>query len=117
MTIRNLTPHPIRLYHHDTPDQVADDVEPIEVWEPDGKPVRIATIDLGTNDIGVGRPVEFVEYGHVHDLPVKQGGVWLVVPLVVALATSGRDDLLVAYREVRNQSGTVVGCRHLARPV
>lgn len=117
MTIRNLTPHPIRLYRHDTPDQVGDDVEPVEVWNPDGPVVRIATIDLGTQYIGVGHPVEYVEYGHVHDLPEKEARVWLVVPLVVALAAPGRNDLLVPYREVRNQSGTVVGCRHLAKPV
>lgn len=62
-------------------------------------------------------PVELVEFGHAHNLPPKQKGIWLVVSLPVALACIGRDDLLVPYLEVRGETGSVVGCRMLARPV
>lgn len=114
--ILNLTPHPIRLYSNDREDGL-DDLEPYlrEVIEPESKPARLATIELGTQLGGI----ELVEYGHAHDLPPKRKDVKLVVSLVVALSlvTRGRDDLLVPYREVRNASGTVIGCRQLAQPV
>lgn len=114
--ILNLTPHPIRLYTNEREDGI-DDLEPHlrEVIPPEGKPARLATIELGTQPDGI----ELVEYGHAHDLPPKRSDVKLVVSLVVALslASRGRDDLLVPYREVRNASGTVIGCRQLAQPV
>jgi hypothetical protein len=65
-----------------------------------------------------GIPVELVEYGHAEDLPSQHDGISFVVSLPVALALSPRrGDLLVPYREVRNASGTVIGCRQLAQPV
>ncbi|MEV5350405.1 hypothetical protein [Streptomyces achromogenes] len=61
---------------------------------------------------------ELVEYGHAHDLPPARDGLRYIVSLVVALAlTDRRGDLLVPYREVRDASGTVIGCRQFAQPV
>lgn len=113
--ILNLTPHPIRIYGNDREDGIDDlDLHLWEVVEPEPKPARLATIELGTCG-----GVELVEYGHAHDLPPKRDGIRYVVSLVVALSLGprGRDDLLVPYREVRNASGTVIGCRQLAQPV
>ncbi|MFF2852707.1 hypothetical protein ACFVT5_41400 [Streptomyces sp. NPDC058001] len=114
--ILNLTPHPIRLYAAEREDGI-DDLEPHlrKVIEPEGTPARLAMIELGTQ----GDSIELVEYGHAHDLPPKRDGYRYVVSLVVALSLvpRGRDDLLVPYREVRNASGTVIGCRQLAQPV
>jgi hypothetical protein len=114
--ILNLTPHPIRLYSNEREDGI-DDLEPHlrEVIEPEAKPARLATIELGTQGDGI----ELVEFGHRAELPPKRDGVRYVVSLVVALALvpQGRDDLLVPYREVRNASGTVIGCRQLAQPI
>lgn len=112
--ILNLTPHPIRLYSNEREDGI-DDLEPHlwEVIEPEPKPARLATIELGTCD-----GVEMVEFGHRADVPPKRDGVRYIVSLVVALALAReRNDLLVPYREVRNASGTVIGCRSLAQPV
>lgn len=114
--ILNLTPHPIRLYANEREDGI-DDLAPHlrDVIMPEAKPARLATIELGTQADGV----ELVEFGHRAELPPKQDGVRYVVSLVVALALvpQGRSDLLVPYREVRNASGTVIGCRQLAQPV
>ncbi|MFJ2735514.1 hypothetical protein [Streptomyces sp. NPDC087317] len=113
--ILNLTPHPIRLYSNEREDGSDDlDLHLRTVIEPEPKPARLATIELGTCD-----GVELVEFGHRAELPPKQDGVRYVVSLVVALALvpQGRNDLLVPYREVRNASGTVIGCRQLAQPV
>lgn len=112
--IVNLTPHPIRLYANDREDGSDDlDAGLLEVLPPGGTPARLATIDLGMCD-----GVELVEFGHAHDLPPARDGVRYVVSLVVAISLADRrSDLLVPYREVRNASGTVIGCRALAQPV
>lgn len=104
----NLTPHPIAIYR----DRTAED-GPAEVIPPSGTVARIATIDLGTQNSGVA-VYELVEYGHAHDLPPKRDGVVYIVSLVVALACH-RDDLLAPYLEVRNEAGTMIGCRYLQK--
>ncbi|MER5715696.1 hypothetical protein [Streptomyces sp. NPDC002132] len=116
--ILNLTPHPIRLYTADRPDGL-DDLEPglRLVIEPEAKPARLGMIPLLT-EYRDGIPVELVEYGHAQGLPRRAEGVSYVVSLPVALALAPRrSDLLVPYREVRNSTGTVIGCRQLAQPV
>lgn len=112
--ILNLTPHPIRLYSNEREDGI-NDLEPNlrEVIEPEAVPARLATIELGG-----GMWPELVEFGHAQNLPLKRDGCQYIVSLVVALALCDRrNDLLVPYREVRNATGTVIGCRTLAQPV
>lgn len=113
--IRNLTAHPIRVYEWDREDGSDDlDAGLKYVIDPEPQPARLATIELGTQADGI----ELVEFGHRADLPRPRDGVRLVVSLVVALRhVAQRNDLLVPYREVRNASGTVIGCRALAQPV
>jgi len=112
--ILNLTPHPIRLYAPEREDG-SDDLEPYlrEVIEPEPVPARLATFEVSS-----GMWPVLVEFGHAQNLPPKRDGYYYVVSLVVALALAERrSDLLVPYREVRNASGTVIGCRQLAQPV
>ncbi|WP_051854376.1 hypothetical protein [Streptomyces sp. NRRL S-1896] len=92
-----------------------DDLEPHlrEVIEPEPVPARLATIELGG-----GITFEMVEFGYAENLPPKRDGYQYIVSLVVALALADRrSDLIVPYREVRNSSGTVIGCRSFAQPV
>lgn len=114
--IRNLTPHPINIYSREDTDLALVHFGPDEVIPVDGpRPARLATVELGTQRHD-GAEYELVEFGHVHNLPEPVPDVWLVVSLPVALAVR-RPDLLVPYREVRDENGTVAGCRALARPV
>lgn len=116
--ILNLTPHPIRLYANAREDG-SDDLEPglILVIEPEDTPARLGMIELGT-EYRAGIPVELVDYGGAIGMPKPREGVSCIVSLPVALALAPRrNDLLVPYREVRNASGTVIGCRQLAQPV
>ena len=120
MKLVNLTPHPVRLYKADTPDQVEDlDDGVVKVLEPSGELARLSESVIGEDavlaDEGVEIPVSTVSYAEVEGLPAPQEGVAYVVPLMTALAAAGRDDLLVPYEQVRNQEGTVVGCRRLGR--
>jgi hypothetical protein len=112
--ILNLTPHPIRLYANEREDGI-DDLEPHlrEVIPPEATPARLATIEVSSDMWPV-----LVEFGHAQNLPPKRDGYQYIVSHVVALALADRrSDLLVPYREVRNASGTVIGCRSLAQPV
>lgn len=139
----NLTPHLIRFFPPGCPDRIDPEmIHPLVVIypSPEHQPARIGETSLGTvtqiplakgwpcSQLADGEltiPVEYVEYtshgGLVHPLPEPQEGVWLIVALVVAIQQTytgyNRSDLLVPYREVRNLSGTVIGCRQLARPV
>lgn len=116
--ILNLTPHPIRLYVDDRPDGI-DDLDPglLRVIDPEATPARLGMVPL-TSEFRDGIPVELVEYGHAENLPRPHDGTAYIVSLPVALALAPRrGDLLVPYREVRNSSGTVIGCRQLAQPV
>jgi hypothetical protein len=116
--IVNYTPHPVRIYADDRPDGI-DDLEPSLrlVIEPEDTPARLSMVPLSSDNRG-GITVEVVEYGHAVGIPPERAGVWCVVSLPVALALAPRrSDLLVPYREVRNASGTVIGCRQLAQPI
>jgi hypothetical protein len=117
----NLTPHPIRIYHPDTPDRIDDPSKGLlaEI-PPSGKVARLGTIDLGTwgtaHHDGVHIPVEGVEYGHPEGLPAKNAAeARYIVSLAFALAMTRRDDLLVPYIEVRSTEGAMLGCKFLAR--
>lgn len=136
--IINCTPHELRLMRPDTPDRIPE--AEIDRWtvdilptSPDIRPARIGEIDLGntewvTGPGGDGWPVAWIEYKYnaVNDLFPPVDGVRYVVSHVVAILLAyaraedypgGRGDLLVPHRAVRNENGTVVGCRSLARPV
>jgi hypothetical protein len=121
--IRNLTPHPVRLYRYTAPDVVNPAEAPDHVFPVSGPPARLAMVEVPDHPDAHLYPVEAVtvEYGHVTGLPARRAAgdrvVYYLVSLPVALALPERDDLLVPYREVRDGSGTVVGCRALARPI
>lgn len=88
--------------------------------EPEDTPARLTMVPVGglRTELRDGIPVENIEYGHAYGLPDPHDGISYVVSLPVALAlVLHRSDLLVPYREVRNASGTVTGCRQLAQPV
>lgn len=134
--IVNLTPHPIVIYPNDCPDRIdPEQVEALFIVGPSpDRPARLVENTLGTwftdafdmtgttpADSLYSIAVEGVEYTYVQNLPLPDKfsphRTFYLVSLVVALAQSKfRDDLLVPYREVRNMSGTVIGCRQLAHP-
>ncbi|KOX32931.1 hypothetical protein ADL07_11440 [Streptomyces sp. NRRL F-4707] len=113
-----MTPHPIRVYADDRPDGLDDlDLGLRRVIDPQPTPARLGMVPL-TSEYRDGIPVELVEYTHAQDLPGRADGFSYIVSLPVALGLAmKRSDLLVPYREVRNASGTVIGCRQLAQPV
>lgn len=109
MKIENYTPHPVNVYGH-----ASVEGGPIFSYPPSGRVARVETIELGTQQ-GPDVWYELVEYGHLEGLPIREAGTLYIVSLVAALAAKGRDDLLAPYIEVRNGSGTVIGCRYLQK--
>jgi len=107
MAVINLTPHEVRVIQNGE-----DDV----VFPASGEVLRLATIDLGTHDYGLGALVESVEFHHLVNPPERIEGTWYIVSLPCALA-SPRADFLVPYLEVRDDDGRIAGCRMLGRPV
>lgn len=103
----NLTPHEIRVIR-----EGQDDV----VYPPTGEVARLATVELGTQDYGVGAPVELVEFHHLLKPPPRIEDTFYIVSLPCALA-SPRGDFLVPYLEVRDDAGRIIGCRLLGKPV
>lgn len=113
--IINLTPHDITIYGADAPDVVGDEHAHLiqQRIPPSGKFARLAEQDLGG---------DVIDYGGVADLPpYTRGEEIYIVSLPVALAVAGtepgRGDLRVVHGVVRNERGTVVGCRRLVRVV
>lgn len=122
MSLINLTPHPVRVYRTDAPGVVEDPMDGFLFQvEPADKPARIAMIDLGhagtayDDTSGQSTWIEWIQFGHVHDLPQPAADTRYIVSLVVALAAPGRTDLIFPTSEVRNPAGTVIGCRGFGR--
>ncbi len=120
----NLCPHPVVFYPPDCPDTVAmGQVTPLRLIDRERQPARMRTEQYD------GEPVQSVGDGpaqvEVHrvgfdprqitGLPEPTPQIHYIVSLPIALALPERDDLLVPWREVRNRSGTVIGCRGLCR--
>lgn len=125
--IINLTKHPIELYDPLVPNTfVEGEYKPVLTIPASGTVARIEERErapkarAGTEVLilnGLYDPVD-VEYGHIVGLPVVRPFTWYVVSLALALAVRGeRHDLLVPWRQVRNRTSTVIGCRGLARAV
>lgn len=106
----NLTPHPVRVL-------LADGA--VAAIPPSGPPARCA---VSRRVVGwvqwEGHPVPVHEtlFGAVEDLPPEQPGTLLIVSLAVTRAALDRDDLLVPDDVVRNEDGSVAGCRAFSRP-
>ncbi len=120
MPVVNLTPHPIHIYAPDTPDMITDQHIPLRTIPASGQLARIATSRSrgGTLRVdGVDVPVTSARYGTVEGLPEPVPGTLYLVSLPVAteMRRSGREDLIVVDRLVRNGEGTVVGCRAFGR--
>ncbi len=108
--IRNLTRHPVHIVTAEGQVELAPDTPPARL--------RQEATAAGWVDVD-GGVVELFDIGvtEVEDLPAPRPGMWLVVPRVVADACPKRRDLVFPYREVRDDTGRVIGCAALGRSV
>lgn len=110
----NLTPDDISLYGQNSVEE-----GPQRIIQASGQVARLVTIERGTMRTGGFNtpPIvcKAVEYGDLENLPSLESGTFYIVSLVCALASCGRTDLLAPYIEVRNDKGTMIGCRYLQK--
>lgn len=98
ITFINLTPHAIHL--------------PGRVIEISGKISRCDEITSFMGEID-GVEIVYRRYGKVHDLPVFQKDVFLIVSLLVRQACPDRGDLLSPGDLIRDENGQIIGCKNL----
>lgn len=110
MTIRNLTPHEVTL---------VDDGEMIASYEAGGVSARAEQVTVPIDVETDGVVLHETRFGAPIALPAPMAGEYLIVSLPVDQAAhlAGRTigDLLIPAEPVRDDTGRIVGCRHLAR--
>lgn len=63
---------------------------------------------------GITVPIKKVSYGDIKYLPDPIKGTKFIVSALVANAAKDRDDLLITYDAIRDDSGSIIGCASLA---
>lgn len=103
MTIKNFTPHPITICNN------AGEVT--RVIQPEGL-VRLKAVTVPAGEID-GINITRTEFGQPEGLPEFQEGVFIVVSQLVKSALPQRSDLLVPAELVRDEKGSIIGCKSL----
>lgn len=82
---------------------------------PSGNVARCEQFEESVGNID-GIPVMRYSYGEVTGLPDKQDGVTYIVSKIVAQACRDRDDLLMPGTIIKDENGSILGCRCLVTP-
>ena len=112
MSIKNLTPHAVRIFS-------LDGTAEIITVPPSGSIARVSVTRVpsrsGPVTILDGReiPVMVTTYGDVTGLPNEELTQWLIVSAMVRAALPERRDLLSPGELIRDESGQPIGCRGL----
>lgn len=109
MKLINLTPHPVQIWNIDKGVVLIPAANPAARCHESVSNMRL--LEHECSDI----KVVDLSYDYVYNLPESQEGVFYIVSVLVAQARPERDDLLVPYDLVRNENGSIMGCRSLAR--
>jgi len=103
MKIINKTPHPVVIVDGPTfPACPKDEL------------IRLASTTVPAESIE-GIPTSQTVFGEPEGLPPAIPGTFFIVSQIVRSACPDRDDLLVPAEVVRDDTGTIVGCRSLGR--
>lgn len=103
MKIRNFTPHAINICNN------AGEV--IRTIQPDGLVrLKMQTESFGEID---GVPITGTTFGEPEGLPGFEHGNYYIVSQIVKSALVERTDLLVPAELVRDDKGSIVGCKSL----
>lgn len=98
----NLTPHPINIL---------DENNKIIKTYPSKGIARVYTIRTRKRFTIEDIPVWTKEFGEVNDLPIYSFGIFYIVSQIVKSALPLRDDLLVPDDIIRDNVGTIIGCK------
>lgn len=117
----NVTPHPIKIYKSDAPDVINNSEQHTLFFkrlilpELKTKIAHLKELELGEFCFD-DETIQYVQYGLLSYTPPQEADKLYIVPPVTALACK-RNDFVIPYRLIRNDEGTVVGCRSFARPI
>lgn len=103
MKIINKTPHPVHFYRSN---------ETISTFQPDEHPIRLKEYSEHRGEIN-GIPVHDIVY-ESDDVPEYDENIIYIVSRMVKDRFPDRTDFMVPYDLVRNESGTIIGCKALA---
>ncbi len=104
----NLTPHPVNIL---------DNQNNVLLSIPSSGELRLPEQAVPAGEIevdGVKIPVVLKSLSPAASLPPQEGGTFYIVSLAAAQAAR-RPDFLVPDQLVRDEKGTVIGCRRFAR--
>jgi len=110
MKFINLTPHPIQIWDSDKNVIVYQATKPSARCTEEFEEIGIIE-DENDNWIRIGE----LSYNQVYNLPEPQENTFYIVSVLVAQSCPDRTDLLVPYDLVRNENGSITGCRSLVR--
>jgi hypothetical protein len=123
MKLINLTPHPVQIWE----EQDGKDICILTI-PPESPPARCIESRSGLRSFILAEDpkipngalvrvdvVPDLSYSKVYDLPEQVFGVCYIVSLLVIQNSPGRKDLLMPYDLVRNEKGSIIGCRRLAQ--
>lgn len=108
--IVNLTPHSLTVF--------GPDEHPLGTWPSMGVArVMECAAPLPALETDAGPiPIASVAYAdRITELPPSTGDTAYVVSRVTAAAVTGRPDVYFPHDEVRDDQGTIIGCRGLGR--
>lgn len=104
MNIINLTPHAVNIYTK----------AGIKTIAPSGVVARCAQQQILIGHIG-DIDLYKTDFGEVSGLPEPQKDTFYIVSAVAANALRGRrSDVLIPFDPVRDEKGSIIGCRGLA---
>ena len=110
MKLINLTPHDIHIMSDGLDNQKQERLIPAS-----GQCARCEMKKEWCGEID-GIPLYQTAYGKVQGLPEPKEGIYYMVSTIVAEACKGqRNDLLVPFDFVRDESGNIIGCKALSK--
>lgn len=114
MVIKNLTPHAVVF--------VDSEENPILTVEPSGQVARVSAHIVSVDEklVKSGEslekiPVTTTVFGSVEGLPEPEKGVIYLVSSMVAQRVPERTDVFIPNDSVRDERGSIIGCRSLGR--
>ena len=104
MHIINKTPHAVYILN--------EDESILKVFPKSKGMIRVAEINEDIGEID-GIPISSTTWGETLDVPKPKNGVFYIVSQLVRNALPDRPDLLVPKDVVRDEKGTIKGCKRL----
>lgn len=106
-TIINKTPHPVNI--------VDGNGNVVKTYPKGESLIRLSVTTIPAASLPDGTPTSKTVFGDPEGLPEYKDGTYYIVSQLVKSALPDRKDLLVPAEVVRDEAGTIIGCKSLGR--